>query len=331
MLRAMPATTAFPTALRHPTGRVGKPAMVAALGPSGALVAAGQYGVAVTVATFDADLTNPIARALGGPEVDYHLSAATALPDGRFLLCARTRPAWYVDGRTPAVTPADAVAGVGPSNDWNSSFASPWPRDAFVLGDRLLLGHGSHFSNIDQFQLFTELPMAGGPGTPWLRDLEHQVRAMARIVAHWYVSRAAVLGDGLIAAGQNVQGSGSHGHALQRLGADKLRAHRPWPRERVRDPALALAADGRHGVVYAYAKGALEVVDEQLATVAEVTGHPFLASHRLLAGDGRGRLLWYAGRTRTLMLTDPDELDPVALETSLDTLAAAARPQRRKR
>jgi hypothetical protein len=85
------------------------------------------------------------------------------------------------------------------------------------------------------------------------------------------------------------------------------------------------------GVVYVYTRAALAVVDERLDIVVEVTGHPFLASHRLLAGDGRGRLLWYAGRTRTLVLTDPDELDPAALETSLDTLAAAARPQRRKR
>jgi hypothetical protein len=329
MLRIMSALTSLPAALRHPKGRIGKPVLVAAFGPAGVLVAAGQYAVAAAVAHFGADLTTPAVQTLGtGADVDYRLRAVTGLPDGRFLICTQDRFGWYVDGGTLAVSPADGLACVVPSGN-NVSLTQPWPRDAFVLGDRLLLGHGSHFSNVDDFQWFTEVSLSGGPAVPWGRDLEDKVRAVAPFTYHWYLLRAAVLGDGLVAAGQSVLGSGSRNHALHRIdGTDSLREYRAWPRDRVRDATLALAADARHGVVLAYAKGVLEVVDERLATVAEVTGHPFLTAFRLLAGDGRGRLLWYGGRTRTLLVTEPDEIDPGALESSLDAVAAAARPQR---
>lgn len=134
----------------------------------------------------------------------------------------------------------------------------------------------------------------------------------------------AALGTGVVLAGQTRTRSGSRQHELVGIGADgEVALVRPEDRRQVRDLWFALVAD--RGALLVAATGVLEVRDERLEPVATApAGHPFLKTFRLLAGDGAGTLLWYSPRRHQLLVSTPEDVDPGALDRSLDRLEAAA-------
>jgi hypothetical protein len=313
-------TAALPPEFRPPDGTVGRLPLAAAMGPDAILVVGSN-----ALARYDLALGAPaVGVPADGAEPVARPRRMAALPDGRFLLCHRYRTGEYVDNGSLTVTLATDLVCVPPETAFMASQRETHPRDAFVVDGQLLLGHGSNYCNVDEFQYFTAVQAAPAP---WLADLPEQVRRAGVHPFNWYVVRGTAMGDTLVLACQGRIKGKSSGHSLLRVSADgTVLRLRPYPRERVRDDALELAADGRRATLTVYSKGALDILDERLDTLVSVEGHPFLTRFRLLCGDGQGRLLWFGTRADVLLLTDglPEEPTRASVDAFLDGLAETA-------
>ena len=306
----MVKVTSLPTELQLKVGDEAPPSLFAGFDSRGIAVFLEQRGVAEIAARFTPDLsgTPTLTTFATGPAADWRIRRMVSLPTGGYALCGLAGVGRRLDPDGATVTEDAELAEA---------------RDLFVLGDRILIAYGSHYGNVYDPQ---NLRVLGGDGESWAGDLRAQLRAAGHVTYHWYHVRGAVLGDGLVITGQDVMRSGSSGHALIRLdSAGNLTALRPFDRNRVRADSLELVPDNAVGVVYAYTAGTLELIDETLATRARATDrHPFLAGFRLLAGDGCGRLLWRGTRRAVLVVSEPGDIDPGALDASLTALSAAA-------
>src|SRR5690606_4630588 len=163
----MVAVAAAPEELRIPPNNLGRPAVAGAVDATGVVLAVGQHGIRHALARFAPDLTGGRARVLASDQAaGWELSKLVPLPDGRHLICNVGRGSnRYLRGRTLDVAPADdlvraPVAGRYPDPD-------PVPRDAFVVGDRLLLGHTARFLDFPGYQCLSTVPVAGGTPEPW--------------------------------------------------------------------------------------------------------------------------------------------------------------------
>jgi hypothetical protein len=335
-------TADFPAGLWS-TGEDGAaPTVLAAWGPAAIVLWVESVRVRAAVARFDPDLSQPMTAVLGrGAAQRWETHRLLALPDGRFVLFSIVQGNHYLDAATlEVVRAADLAAEQEGFRIDEGPYMAP-ALDAVVLGDRLLLGHGVRFGAVRDFLRFTARPLTGPvPASPWLRDLDQQLRDRGIWASTWYVRRAAALANGLVLACQDRRRSGSSDHCLLRVTAEgRLTELRRDDRQRIRDDSLELIPDHPRGLIYVTVKGGLEIMDPTLATVAKAPDrHPFLRDYRVLAGDGRGRLLWRGNRRQVLVTTDPDELDPADLAGSLDRLAAevaarvgTGRPVRRSR
>jgi hypothetical protein len=319
-----------PPELHIAPNNLGTPAVAAAFGPAGVVVVAGQHGIRYALARFGAldggaALDGGRVRVLAAAEAaDWEVVRLVALPDGRYLMCnLARRPNLYVDGATLDTAPADDLMGVPAARAFLEGERDPTPRDAFVVGGRLVLGHSSEYSNFPGYQYFSAVGPAGVE--PWIHDLADRIRGRSgRSAWKWQVHRSAVLGDDVILAGMAHQRSGTSDHQFVRIGpGGAVLRIRAAARELIRDEALALVADRNRLLVAA--SGSLEVLDERLDPVATApAGHPFTTAFRLLAGDGAGRLLWFSAKRHQLVLSEPADLASDALGASLDRLDAVA-------
>jgi hypothetical protein len=311
---------------------------IAAFGADGILVMSGQRTNRCTGMLFDLALQSAKATVsvAEGDTMDWQPRRLIALPDRRFLLCAlsgkfpSTNQNLLIDGKTLEVTSASTLVGVVPHPSSNVDEQNPAARDLLFLGQKALLGHGSYYGNVDDYQWFTLLsPNEQDAPRVWMADLGKQVDAIVKGVAsHVYVVRGAALTDRLILACQAVHRSGSNGHTLIAVDeAANVVAHRPDDRKRIRDATLQVEADRSKGHIYVYARGSLEIIDAELRTVAQApVAHAFLKTFCLLASDGRGRLLWISARKKALLLTEAEDIRLDSLASSLDALYAMRVP-----
>jgi hypothetical protein len=208
MLAAMPLLAALPKDLRIPL-KPHAPVLAAAFGPSGVLVATARAGETAAVAHFDADLGGERVRVLGTGDVDtFELIRTVCLPDGRFLLCTRWGrdfqgcpggPNVYVDPAALEAMPAAELAGAPPDVGGSMSLRDVKPRDAFVVGDELVLGHGDRYSGTTQYLHFSAVPLGGGEPKPWIHDLNER---LGHVNFGWSASHGAVTSDSVVLAGK---------------------------------------------------------------------------------------------------------------------------------
>src|SRR5690606_30776143 len=98
---------------------------------------------------------------------------------GRHLICNVGRGAnLYLRDRTLDVAPADDLVGAPVAGRYPDP--DPVPRDAFVVGDRLLLGHTARFLDFPGYQCLSTVPVAGGTPEPWVHDLHQRMEACRR-------------------------------------------------------------------------------------------------------------------------------------------------------
>lgn len=317
----MPVVGALPPELRIERNNLGTPAVAAVFTPSGVFVVAAQRSFTAAVAHLDGELGAARVRVLAaGKDATWGFTTVAPLPGGRVLLCPRNVS---VDPDTLDVVDTE-LAGAVPATTFGVSEKDVTPRDAFALGGRLIVAHGSFYADTTSWRFASEVPATGEP-VPWVHDLEQRIAAYTGTAWYgWHAHRSAVLGEAVVLAGQRLRRSGSGDHALLALdAAGSVVGLVARDRALIRDAALSLVAD--RGRLLVAASGTLEVLDAALDRVAAApAGHPFTRGYRLLAGDGTGRLLWYDPKRHTLVLTGPDELAHDALEQTLGSLAAAA-------
>jgi hypothetical protein len=326
MLAAMAVLAALPKDLRIPV-KPHPPVLAAAFGPSGLLVATGRARDTAAVVHFDADLGSERARVLGTGEVDtFELIRTVCLADGRFLLCTRGGRDFqgypgeanvYVDPNTLDATSAAALVGAVPDINGSVSVRDIKPRDAFVVGDELVLGHGDKYSGTAQYMHFSAVSLDGGEPKPWIHDLNER---LGHASFGWSASHAVVTSDSVVLAGKVQLKMSSTRESLVRIGPDR-RVWRFSPEQIVKEKGLMLVLDRGRPVIAT--QETLQVRTPELDVVAQAQ-HPFLKEHRLLASDGSGRLLWYGRRKHLLLLSEPDDVRHDDLDASLVRLAAAA-------
>jgi hypothetical protein len=334
----------LPEELRARGNILGKPGVFAAFAPRGIVVAVAQKSVMAAVARFDVDLADCRPRVLGRDDhAVWSPTRLVALSGGRVLLC--TAPPLgsnlYVDAATADTVPAADLAGALPTGSANGEWLVR-PIDAFMLGGQLIVGHAATVWSPEGYERLSNVPADGGEPRTWA-ELGKAVGAPDHgpaLSGRWYACRSAVLDDRAVLMGEQRSKIGGRDRALVLLRPDGT-VERTWKVKEalLKDRTAMLVAD--RGRLLTSAKGILHVRTDQLRIEIQApSDHPFLTTHRLLAGDGQGRLLWLDARRHLLVLTGPDDLelgegvDSTALGASLDKLVTAtsawARPATRR-
>jgi hypothetical protein len=240
-----------------------------------------------------------------------------ALPSGAFLLCNLWGPSLIVDPATLATHTADEVRGQPPDDDPAAVASDPAPLDVHFRGQQIIVGHGTWYSNSDEYAYLSVLPGLGKKPRYFATNLEKYAGA------HFGIARAAVLGKHLVLVGRNLHRSGSDGHAMVSISAEGKATLSPDPMLYANDPQVEVAADSSANVVYVYGHKSLEALDASVSRVGFAKAHAFTSRFRLLGGDGKGRMLWKSLRQPLLCLTGAGQFAPASLPSSLDRALVA--------